>query len=142
MNSKAIYKRKLLLFAKALNEQVDKSNYDIRETFLEWPLRESKLYVFYDIKFNVQHFNCLLSLFDDAWFFNQEFQEPHLRFQEGGLARGFVDFFGLDGPEEFIHLFDCQGKYQDTERWGGSYLFEHSSSVDIARNIFDFVSNT
>lgn len=140
MNPNETYKRKLLLFAKALTEQVGKSNYDIRETFLEWPLRDSKLDVFYLIKFNVYHFNGLLNLFDDSWYFNQEFQEPQLRFQECGLPRGFIDFFGLDGPEEFIHLFDCQGKYQNTERWGGNYLFEHSPSSDVALNIFEFVS--
>lgn len=142
MNPNKIYKTKLLLFAEALNEQVGKNNYDIRETFLEWPLRNSKLDVFYLIKFNVHHFNCLLKLFDDFWYFNQEFQELQLKYQDGGLARGFIDFFGLDGPEEFIHLFDCQGKYQNIERWGGNYLFEYSLSTDVALNIFEFVSKS
>ncbi len=141
MNPKTIYKRRLFLFAKALEQQIMRNEYDIKEVLLEWPLRDSKLFVFYHIKFNVHHFNCLLNLFDDAWYFNQEFQEPQLRFQDGGLPRGFIEFFGLSGPEEFIHFFDCQGQYQDTERWGGSYLFEHSPSVNVARNIFEFISN-
>lgn len=140
MKSKTVFKERLLLFAKSLNEHIGKTNFDIREALLEWPLRDSKLYVFYHVKFNVNHFNCLLNLFDADWYFNQEFQEPQLRYHEGGLPRGFIDFFGLDGPEEFIHLFDCQGKYQDTEKWGGLYLYEHSPSADIALNVFEFIS--
>jgi len=139
MRQEAIYNIRLLLIAEYLEDLKKEPKAQIQEVFLEWPLHY--LHVFYDIKYNVKLFDCLLKLFSDHWYFNEEFNEPQLKsFPEHGLSWAFIFFFGLKNPEEFIHLFDCQGKNQNIGRWGGTYIISTSTAFDIAFNIREYVA--
>src|ERR1700741_5186051 len=57
--------------------------------------------------------------------------------QEEGLIPGIIDYYNLT-LDEFGHLFDLEG-YQLIERFGGTKLTLDSSSLEISRNIREFV---
>lgn len=140
MKQEAIYTIRLLLLAEYLENVIKKSEPEVREVMLEWPLHY--LDVFYYFKYNTRIFDGLLKLFSDHWQFDEEFQEPHLKSLPGyGLSRGVMFFFGLKSPEEFIHLFDCHGTKQNIARWGGLHIISTSSPFDIAHNIREFIKH-
>lgn len=86
-------------------------------------------------------FQELCNAFPDFWEYG-EYGEPVLKMAEveTNVAEAVCDWFSLDA-DEFMHLFDVSeyGKYQNTERFGGTKLTIDSDCSDLANNIIEFV---
>lgn len=140
MNS-SIYNQRLLTLLISLYKAPEPPIPVMHNVLIQW--QQDHLDVFYQCRFNVRIFDVLLDEFKDDWYQDDQFGQPHLRNQPRyGLSHGFMFYFGLSHPSEFIHLFDTRGRYQNLQRWGGKYLNRFSVPSDYAFNIYEYLKRT
>jgi hypothetical protein len=85
-------------------------------------------------------FQELCNAFPDFWYYGED-GEPVLKMAEANtnVAEAVCDWFSLDA-DEFMHLFDAEeGKYQNTERFGGRKITIDSDCSDLANNMVELV---
>lgn len=135
----AIYTIRLLQVAKWLESRNKEPEPYIQQCYLESQLNH--LTIVYHCKINMQMFNGLPHIFPKDWAFNGKWHlEPQLKsLPDYELSMAFMFYFGML-PEEFIHCFDCHGRYQNLKKWGGVHLIETSSVWDVAYNIREYIA--
>ncbi len=133
-----IYNNRLLTLLISMYKIPNPSTPVMHNVLMQW--QQDNLDIFYQCRFNARIFDILLDVFKDDWYLDEQFGQPHLKSHPNyGLSRGFMFYFGLEHPVEFIHLFDTRGRYQNLPRWGGKYLNRFSTSSDYAFNIYEYL---